>query len=122
MSGEGATGPAFDALGNALRINPARGGMALYDPARISIPEAPVMQKEGDIVLYKKWLRHLSLLLASAGQAVALYAGVYDPTSIAHKEALSFIDPNNRRAYYAALHMQSELKFTMHCFKQIMFC
>ena len=51
MSGEGATGPAFDAAGNELRIGPARGSMTLYDPARIKIPEVQALQKEGDIVL-----------------------------------------------------------------------
>ena len=53
MSGEGATGPAFDAAGNVLRISPARGGMALNNPANIKVPDVAEMTHEGDIIQFK---------------------------------------------------------------------
>ena len=68
------------------------------------------IKKEGDIVQYKAWLRQISLLLASAGLDVVLYAEVYDPASVKHKDALSFIEPSNRAAYLAALHMAVRAK------------
>ena len=86
-----------------LRISPARGGMALYDPAKIRVPKVPKLQKEGAIVLYKKWLRHLYLSLRATKQAAVLDADVYNPASVKHKDALSFIDPSNRTAYFVAL-------------------
>ena len=103
MSGEGATGPAFDAAGNRLRIDMVRGGMTLYDPARIKIPEIRELRKEGDIVYYKKWLRHLNILLNATNQALVLDADAYNPTSEKHKDAFEFVDPSNRSAYFIAL-------------------
>ena len=35
---------------------------------------------------------------------VVLYAEVYDPASAKHREALAFIEPSNRAAYFVALH------------------
>ena len=104
MSGEGATGPAFDAAGNELRIGPARGSTALYNPANIKVRDVAEMTHEGDIIQFKMWLRHLSLLLSSAGMDVVLYAEVYDHASDKHRDALAFIDPSNRPAYFVALH------------------
>ena len=46
--------------------------MALYDPAKIRVPEVPKLQKEGDMVLYKKWSRHLLLSLGATRQGVVL--------------------------------------------------
>ena len=63
MSGGGATGPAFDAAGNALRISPARGGIALYDPSVMKTPEIPPLEILGETLQYKNWLRRLTLLL-----------------------------------------------------------
>jgi hypothetical protein len=118
MSGEGATGPAFDAAGNALRINPGRGGMALYNPANIKVPDVAEMTHEGDILQFKMWLRHLSLLLSSAGMDVVLYAEVYDHASAKHREALG------ATVQHISLHCirQSELECTLHCLNQKMPC
>ena len=39
-----------------------------------------------------------------------LYAEVYDPASVKHREALSFIEPSNRAAYVVALRMAVRAK------------
>ena len=103
MSGEGATGQVYDAAGNPLIISEARGGYTLYDPARIKIPEVQALQKEGDIVLHKKWFRHLKISLGATKQAIVLDADAYNPASGKHKDALEFVDPSNRPAYFVAL-------------------
>ena len=77
--------------------------MTLYDPARIKIPEVQALQKEGDIVLHKKWFRHLKISLGATKQAIVLDADAYNPASGKHKDALEFVDPSNRPAYFVAL-------------------
>ena len=103
MSGEGATDQVYDAAGNPLIISDARGGQKLFNPANMKVPEIPEMGNEGDILQYKYWLRRLTLLLKAAGVDVVLYHVTYDPSLESHKEALSFVDPSNRSAYFAAL-------------------
>ena len=82
MSGEGATGQVYDATGNVINISDTRGSQKLHNPADIKVPEMAEINKEGGIVQYKAWLRQISLLLASAGLDVVLYAKVYDPASV----------------------------------------
>ena len=82
MSGEGATGQVYDATGNVITISDTRGSQKPYNPADIKVPEMAEINKEGGIVQYKAWLRQISLLLASAGLDVVLYAKVYDPASV----------------------------------------
>ena len=103
MSGGGATGPAFDAAGNALRISPARGGISLYDPSVMKTPEIPPLEILGETLQYKNWLRRLTLLLKAVEMHDVLNDDAYDPASAKHKEAFSFIDPSNRPAYFIAL-------------------
>jgi hypothetical protein len=55
------------------------------------------------MVLYKKWLRLLKILLGATKQAIVLDADAYNPASGKHKDALEFVDPSNRPAYFVAL-------------------
>ena len=103
MSGGGATGPAFDAAGNALNIHPARGGIALYDWTLMKTPEIPPLEMLGEMLQYKNWLRKLNLLYRAAEMHDVLKDDAYDPASAKHKEAFSYIDPSNRPAYFVAL-------------------
>ena len=91
MSGEGATGQVYDATGSVISISDARGSQKLFNPSDIKAPEIQEIKNEGDIIQFKIWLRLITLLLSSAGMDVVLYAEVYDPTSVKHREALSLL-------------------------------
>ena len=93
----------YDADGNVLNIGEARGSRQLYNPSHIKTPEIPEMNSEGDLILFKPWLRKVTLSLSAADMDVVLYDETYDPTSDKHKKALTFIDPSNRSAYFDSL-------------------
>ena len=103
-----------------LIISDARGGQKLYNPSDMKSPEIPEMRNEGDILQFKLWLRRVTLLLKSAEMDIVLYSDTYDPLLEPYKEALSFVDPSNRPAYFVALRKAVtivELKCMLHYLK-----